>query len=137
MASNQVLEKIRQEIIENGRDTRYKVGAYLFILSGLEFHCTRLGEKRHVHGRELSLALLSFAHKQFGPLARSVFSYWGINTTDDFGHIVYNLIVIGVMSKQPEDKIEDFFAVVALDRYFAEQDSFEVDKEYIKKIKGA
>ena len=137
MASNLVLEKIRREIIETGRDTRYKLGAYLFMLNGLEFHLTRLGEKRHVNGRELSLGLLSFAQKQFGPLARSVFGYWGITATDDFGRIVYNLIDIGVMSRQPEDKLEDFFNIVPFDRYFAEQDSFEVDKEYIKKIKGA
>ena len=137
MASNQVLDKIRHEIIENGHDIRYRLGAYLFVLNGLEFYLTQLGEKRHVNGRELSLGLLNFAHKQFGPLARNVFSYWGIKTTDDFGYIVYNLIGIGVMSKQPEDRLEDFFSVIALDKYFAEQDSYEVDKNYIKKIKGA
>jgi uncharacterized repeat protein (TIGR04138 family) len=137
MASNQVLEKIRLEIIENRHDTRYRLEAYLFVINGLEFYLTQLGEKRHVNGRELSMGLLTFAHKQFGPLARSVFSYWGINTTDDFGHIVYNLIGIGLMSKQPEDRLEDFFGVTAIDKYFAEQDSYEVDKNYIKKIKGA
>jgi uncharacterized repeat protein (TIGR04138 family) len=136
MASNQVLDRIRCEIIERGRDTRYRLGAYLFVLDGLEFYLTQLGEKRHVTGQELSLGLLKFAHKQFGPLARSVCNYWGITATDDFGHIVYNLIGIGVMNKQPQDRLEDFFGVTDIGRYFAGQDDFEVDKNFIKKIKG-
>jgi uncharacterized repeat protein (TIGR04138 family) len=137
MASNQVFEKIRREIIESGRDTRYKLSAYLFVLSGLEFYLTQLGEKRHVKGQELSMGLLTFAHKQFGPLARSVFTYWGINSSDDLGYIVYNLIGIGVMSKQPNDRIEDFFNVTDISQFFAQQESFEVDKNFIKRIKGA
>ena len=137
MASNQIFERIRREIIESGRDARYKLGAYLFALSGLEFYLTQLGEKRHVKGQELSIGLLTFAHKQFGPLARTVFRYWGINASDDIGYIIYNLIGIGIMSKQPDDRLEDFFNVTDLDRFFTEHDSFEVDKNYIKRIKGA
>jgi uncharacterized repeat protein (TIGR04138 family) len=137
MASNQIFEKIRREIIESGRDTRYKLGAYLFILSGLEFYLTQIGEKRHVKGQELSIGLLTFAHKQFGPLAGTVFKYWGITTSDDIGYMVYNLIGIGVMSKQPDDRIEDFFNAADIDRFFAKLDSFEVDKNFIKRIKGA
>ena len=137
MARNQCFEKIRHDIIESGRDTRYKVDAYLFVLNGLEFHLTRKGEKRHVKGQELSIGLLDFAHKQFGPFARTVLEHWGVTATDDFGYIVYNLIDIGIMSKLPEDRLEDFFKVTDVNRYLSEQESFEVDKEYIKKIKGA
>jgi uncharacterized repeat protein (TIGR04138 family) len=137
MASSQIFEKIRREIIDAGRDTRYRLGAYLFVLSGLEFYLTQLGEKRHVKGQELAVGLLTFGHKQFGPLARTVFRYWGINATDDFGHIVYNLISIGIMSKQPEDRLEDFFSVTDIDRFLATQDNFEIDANYIKRIKGA
>ena len=137
MAENQVPDKIRHEIIENRNDTRYKLEAYLFIMNGLEFYLTMLGEKRHVTGQELSKGLLLFAHKQFGPLARSVLKHWGINTTDDLGNIVYNLISIQVMSRQPEDSIEDFYHVVDLDAFFASQDDFEVDRNFIKSIKGA
>jgi uncharacterized repeat protein (TIGR04138 family) len=137
MASNQIFDKIRREIIEAGRDSRYKLGAYLFTLSGLEFYLTQLGEKRHVRGQELSIGLLTFAHKQFGPFARSVFRHWGINASDDIGNIVYNLIGIGVMSKQPDDRIEDFHKVTDFDKFFKQQENFEVDKNFIKRIKGA
>jgi uncharacterized repeat protein (TIGR04138 family) len=137
MAQNQILHKIKHEIIESGRDTRYTIGAYLFVLSGLEFYLTHLGEKRHVTGQELSLGLLDFAHKQFGPLSRSVFSHWGINATDDLGYIVYNLIGIGVMSRQPEDKLDDFFRVTDIDQFFKSRENYEVDKKFIKRINGA
>jgi uncharacterized repeat protein (TIGR04138 family) len=110
MTSNSIVYKINHEIIDSGRDIRYTTEAYLFVLSGLEFHLTRLGEKRHVTGRSFHSGLLDFAHKQFGPLSRSVFSSLGNHdATDDLGYIVYNLISIGVMSKQPEDKLDDFF----------------------------
>ena len=137
MVSDQVPDKIRHEIIENRGDTRYKLEAYLFIMNGLEFYLTMLGEKRHVTGQELSKGLLLFAHKQFGPLARSVLRHWGINKTDDLGNIVYNMISIQVMSRQPEDSIEDFYDVVDLDSFFAGQDDFEIDRNFIKSIKGA
>lgn len=137
MAQNQIIHKIKHELIESGRDARYSIGAYLFVLSGLEFYLIRLGEKRHVTGQELSLGLLDFAHKQFGPLGRSVFSYFGINATDDLGYIVYNLISIGVMSKQPEDKLEDFFKVTDIDVFFKTRENYEVDKIFIKRINGA
>jgi uncharacterized repeat protein (TIGR04138 family) len=137
MTSNSIVYKINHEIIDSGRDARYKIGAYLFVLSGLEFHLTRLGEKRHVTGQELSLGLLDFAHKQFGPLSRSVLSAWGITMTDDLGYIVYNLISIGVMSKQPEDKLEDFFEVTDVEAFFLTRENYEIDKNFIKSIHGA
>lgn len=137
MVSDPVPDKIRREIIEIRGDTRYKLEAYLFIMNGLEFYLTLLGEKRHVTGQELSKGLLLFAHKQFGPLTRSVLHHWGIDGTDDLGNIVYNLISIQVMSKQPEDSIEDFSNVVELDDFFAGQEDFEIDRNFIKSIKGA
>jgi len=137
MSSPQVLEKIRDEIVDCGKDSRYKLQAYDFVLNGLEFYVSSLGEKRHVTGQELAKGLLVFAMKQFGLLAKDVLSYWGITKTDDFGYIVYNMIEVGVMSKQPEDAVEHFFDVVEFDRFFDVQNYFEIDKEYIKKLKGA
>jgi uncharacterized repeat protein (TIGR04138 family) len=137
MATNQVLDHIRHEIIESGYDTRYKIGAYDFVLNGLEFYLAGLGEKRHVSGQEFSLGLLQFAQKQFGLLALSVLKSWGVTKTDDFGHLVYNMIGIGLMSRQPNDAIEDFFDVIELKDFFDSQEFFEIDTKFIKKIKGA
>lgn len=137
MATPQVLEKIRKELIENARDIRFSLPGYEFVLNGLEFYLTSIGEKRHVSGQELSKGLLFFSHKQFGPLAQNVLESWGIKTTDDFGYIVYNMISLGIMSKQPEDTLEHFSGVISFSEYYKSQECFEIDKEFIKRIKGA
>jgi uncharacterized repeat protein (TIGR04138 family) len=137
MSSDQVLEKIKKEIIDSGRDTRYRPGAYLFVLNGLEFYLTKIGEKRHVSGQELAHGLAEFALKQFGPMAINVLSDWGLCRTDDFGYVVYNLIDIGLMSREDEDRIEDFFEVFELSTFFSEQDYYKIDKDHIRRIRGA
>jgi uncharacterized repeat protein (TIGR04138 family) len=130
------MKKIEDEIVAE-KDTRYKIQAYSFVLSGLEFYLSSLGEKRHVSGQELSKGLLLFSLKQFGLMAQDVLKNWGITKTDDFGYIVYNMIEIGVMSRQPDDAVEHFFDVVDFDTFFMIQNYFEIDKDFIKKIKGA
>ncbi|HEX2959149.1 MAG TPA: Minf_1886 family protein [Chitinispirillaceae bacterium] len=137
MAANQVLDHIRKEIIDSEYDTRYKIGAYDFVLNGLEFYLAGLGEKRHVSGQEFSMGLLQFAQKQFGLLAMSVLNSWGVTKTDDFGHLVYNMIGIGLMSRQPNDAVEDFFDVIEFKTFFDNQEYFEIDTFFIKKVKGA
>ncbi len=137
MTTPQVIEKIRDEIINSGRDSRFHLNAYDFLLNGLEFYLTSLGEKRHVTGQELAIGLLLFAYKQFGLLAEDVLEHWGITKTDDFGYMVYNMIEIGVMSRQPEDTVEHFFNVINFSDFFEKQQYFEIDKDFIKKIKGA
>jgi len=137
MEPDQILKKIDTELIHSKRDTRYMPGAYIFVLNGLGFYLSKLGEKRHVTGQELSRGLLEFAHTQFGPLSRQVLFRWGVSKTDDFGNIVYNLISIGVMGKQPDDRLEDFFNVTGFDDFFNSHDTFEIDPDFIKRIDGA
>ena len=133
-ADIQFFDLIKKEIIESGRDTRYRIEAYGFVLMGLEFFFTKTGERRHVTGQELSGGLAEYASQQYGLFARHVLSRWGIMATDDFGNIVYNLISIGVMTKQPSDKIEDFFHVFDLGDYLDKKDCFTIDPEYIRSI---
>jgi uncharacterized repeat protein (TIGR04138 family) len=137
MAAAQIIERIRKELIESGRDTRYLTGGYEFVLNGMEFYLTSIGEKRHVTGNEFTKGLLMFAQKQFGPLVLTVLNYWGIYKTDDIGNIVYNMIDLGILSKQPDDSLEHFHDVVNFKKYFKQQQYFEVEKETVKKIKGA
>ncbi len=137
MVTPQVLDKIRNEIILSGRDTRYKIEAYDFVLRGLNFYHTKSGEKRHFTGQELANGLVEFAHKQFGPLAYNVLFKWGILTTNDLGYIVYNLINIKLIRKQESDSLEDFFNVLDIKEFLENQDNYSIDKSYIKSIKGA
>jgi uncharacterized repeat protein (TIGR04138 family) len=129
-----VFDRIKKEIIESGRDTRYRLEAYGFVLMGLEFFFAKISERRHVTGQELSRGLAEYASHQYGLFARHVLGRWGILATDDFGYIVYNLISIGVMSKQPGDRVEDFFYVFNLGEHLDKKDCFSIDPEYIRSI---
>jgi uncharacterized repeat protein (TIGR04138 family) len=62
-------------------------------------------------------------------MARAVFRMWGINQTDDFGEIVFNLIEAGLMSKTAEDERQHFHAVYDLDRALTQDYRIEVPTE--------
>jgi uncharacterized repeat protein (TIGR04138 family) len=138
MPSPEFAERIRKELIESGIDDRYKVGAYEFVLSGLDFYLSKIGEKRHVTGEELSKGLLMFAQKQFGLMAKSVFDHWGVKTTGDLGCIVYNMIRIGMMDRQSGDSLDDFFDVADVGEFFAGAAAgcFQIDRDFIRRMKG-
>lgn len=101
------------------RDPRYAYEAYEFLDRALHHTQKLMGRERtadtvpgdprlHVSGRELLEGVRSLALLEFGLLARTVFSMWGVNRTEDFGNIVFNLIEAGLMSKSPEDRLGDF-----------------------------
>jgi len=90
------------------RDGKYNERAYVFVLAALEFAQTRLPARRHLSGVELAWACRDFALEQFGMLASAVMTHWGIQSTDDFGQIVFVLIDVGLLARQPDDRLEDF-----------------------------
>jgi uncharacterized repeat protein (TIGR04138 family) len=63
-ADRQVFEMIKKEIIESGSDTRYRLEAYGFVLMGMEFFFSKMGERRHVTGQELSGGLADYVSLQ-------------------------------------------------------------------------
>lgn len=65
-------------------------------------------EEQHVSGQELCLAIRDYALRQYGMLAKNVLNHWGVQSTGDFGEIVFNLIDIGQMRKTESDHREDF-----------------------------
>ena len=98
----------------------YDERAYLFVLAGIEFLQTRLPERRHVTGAEVTHACRDFALEQYGLLAREVLEHWGIRQTADFGRIVFALVAIGLLVTQPGDRIEDFDDTYSFERAFVE-----------------
>ena len=107
-----LLERIR------ARGDRYDERAYLFLLASIEYLQTRLPERRHVGGPELTLACRDFALEQYGLLAKTVLEHWGMRETEDFGRIVYALVEVGLLVTQPGDKVEDFQGVFAFEQAF-------------------
>ena len=110
--ADQVLAKIR------AHDGHYHKHAYVFVLQALEFSQRRLPSRRHVSGAELAWACRDFAHAKFGLLARTVLEHFGIIRTDDFGRVVFTLVEIGLLSKEPSDSLADFHEVYDFERAF-------------------
>ena len=111
------IQKIARE------DGRFSPEAVEFIYEGLGHtvkHTT--SQPKHIAGDELCLGLRDLAKKKFGRLARTVLNKWGIETTRDFGEIVYLMIKNNWMSAQPDDDIEDFDNVFDFKTVF--EDSF-------------
>jgi uncharacterized repeat protein (TIGR04138 family) len=94
-------------------DPRYQRDAYIFLRDALDY-TTKQQKKikgaavRHVAGPELLEGVRQYALKEFGPMALSVFSFWGIHRCEDIGHMVFNLIGAGIFGKTEEDSMEDF-----------------------------
>ena len=98
------------EKVMEGHD-QYKFEAYSFVMAGLHHTVSKLPKARHVSGPELLQGIREYALEQFGPMARTVLNYWGIFKTEDFGRIVFALVEVGILRKQPDDRIEDFMNV--------------------------
>ncbi len=111
-------------------DRRYKLEAYILIFEALNYAQTALNmgtektseppqnvppadesveiAERHVTGQELCEAIRQYALHQYGYMAKTVLNTWGLQSTSDFGEVVFNLIRIGKMRKTPADTKVDF-----------------------------
>ena len=94
------------------QDPRYARDAYHFLREALDF-TIRLRKKAreasaHVTGQQLLDGVRIYALKEFGPMASTVFAYWGITRCEHFGDMVFNLIGIGIFGKTEHDSIDDF-----------------------------
>jgi uncharacterized repeat protein (TIGR04138 family) len=103
------------------RDPRYKLEAYLFTMSSVEYTAARLGRQGHVTGRELLEGIRDLAREKFGLTARMVLEHWGVKTTEDFGEIVFSLVEAGVLGKTDRDSREDFRDVYDFGDVFEKQ----------------
>jgi uncharacterized repeat protein (TIGR04138 family) len=97
---------------------QYEEGAYIFVLSALNYVLQRLPEPRHISGRELASGVRDLALERYGPMARTVLEHWGIRETGAVGDIVFALVECGVLIKQDEDTRADFENVFDFDEAF-------------------
>ncbi|MGB7342589.1 MAG: Minf_1886 family protein [Pirellulaceae bacterium] len=122
-----------KELLEE--DARYKFEAYQFIREALQYAHEHMElpemataeeievpfgqpQPRHVTGQQLCHACRKYALDQYGYLSRMVLSRWGIESTSDFGELVYNLIRIEQMRKSESDRREDFDDVYDFEEAF-------------------
>ncbi len=112
--------QMADEILERVRALggRYHERAFLFVVAALEYSQRRRPVRGHVSGQELAWACRDFAVEQFGLTARTVLQHWGLESTDDFGRIVFMLIELGLFMKDESDRLDDFDAVYDFDEAF-------------------
>jgi uncharacterized repeat protein (TIGR04138 family) len=107
-----IMDRIRM------REQRFDERAYLFVLSALEFCQQRLPERRHITGKELSLACRDLALDRFGVMSRIVLESWGVTSTADLGDAVFALVDLGLLMSQPTDTRDEFADVFSFDQAF-------------------
>jgi uncharacterized repeat protein (TIGR04138 family) len=127
------------EVVE--RDPRFAYEAYEFLFHALHHTQKLLGreppegaesaagdKKHHVSGQELLRGVRDLALREFGLMARTVFRQWGIQRTDDFGDMVFNLVEAGLMSKTDEDTRADFHDLYDLDQALVREYRIQLDE---------
>ncbi len=102
------------------KDPRYKEEAYEFVMRALAFTQKNFRRQGHVTGKELLEGIKEYAFEEFGTMAKSVLEHWGITKTEDFGHIVFNMVNVGLLRKTDEDSIEEFKDVFDFKNAFEE-----------------
>jgi len=104
---DQAIAKLREQ------DSRFAPAAYHFIRRALDHSLRKLKREdadrpAHVTGKELLEGFRDLALAEFGPLAKTVLEDWGITKCAEVGEIVFQLVTMGVLGKNENDKIDDF-----------------------------
>lgn len=107
LSMDQAIAKLRE------RDSKYAPAAYHFIRRALDHTLRKLKREdadhpAHVTGRELLEGFRDLALAEFGPLAKTVLEDWGVSTCSEVGEVVFQLVSMGVLGKNDNDKIDDF-----------------------------
>lgn len=94
-------------------DARYHADAYAFLRDALDATLkrsrkARKGRVEDVGAAELLDGFRLHALHEFGPMALTVFEYWGVRSCEDVGHMVFNLVRSGVFGKTDNDTIDAF-----------------------------
>lgn len=115
-----------QEVIKliHKQDSRYHPASYLFLRKALDHTLQKVRsnspdrEGSHVTGGELLEGIRDYALRQYGPMTRTLLEHWGITSTLDFGHMVFNLVEYGVFGKTESDELKDFAEVYDFEKAF-------------------
>jgi uncharacterized repeat protein (TIGR04138 family) len=114
------------------QDARYTIEAYIFVLEALQYTRKKIHAKGHVTGQQLLEGIKDLALERYGSMAKMVFEHWGVAKTIDFGNIVINMVNEKILSKTPEDKLEDFKNVYNFDDVFVKEYQLKLNKRQHK-----
>lgn len=102
-------EKAVRDILRTNDD--YAPDAYDFMRQALDEAAQQFDKGTngvHLSAEELYMGVAGLALKLYGPMAAHVLSFWGIDSSEDVGKIVFLLIEAGIFGKQEDDNIEQF-----------------------------
>ena len=88
------------------KDSRYHPRAYTVLLNVFGF----LSEKTqgHVSGEDILEEFKEEVLDQFGPMAYTVLTEWGLKCTEDIGEMMVNLVEANRIVKEDNDSYESF-----------------------------
>jgi uncharacterized repeat protein (TIGR04138 family) len=118
---------IREIRIQNERN--FAEAAYFFVLEALDFTIFLEGrgqqpsDGRHISPQELLAGLRRYAQEEFGPLAPYAFRSWGVQSTGDFGTLVFQMCEAGLLNKTDRDQPQDFVDGFDFEEAFREGES--------------
>ena len=87
------------------KDSRYSPRAYAVLADVVKFLCQG---GRHATGEAILEDFRAVILDQYGPLAYTVLSEWGVTRCEDIGEMMFNLVDSGRVHKDDEDTAESF-----------------------------
>ena len=88
------------------KDSRYNARAYALLTDVV--HYLSGEDCRHVSGEDIMDEFKERALDQYGPLAYTVLTEWGLSCTEDIGEMMFNLTESGRIHKDENDTPESF-----------------------------
>ena len=88
------------------KDSRYNARAYALLTDVV--HYLSGEDAKHVSGEEIMDEFKERALDQYGPLAYTVLTEWGLSCTEDIGEMMFNLTESGRIHKDENDTPESF-----------------------------
>lgn len=87
------------------KDSRYNARAYALLMDCVRY----LGENgRHMSGEDIVDEFKERALDQYGPMAYTVLTEWGLSCTEDLGEMMFNLAEARRVSKDDSDTPDSF-----------------------------
>ncbi len=96
----------------------FRPEAYFFVLEAIELAMASQKIRGHISGEYLLEWIRKMGQERFGVMAGEVFNAWGVNSTLDFGRVVFHLVEDGLLKKQQEDNLIDFIDGFEFDKVF-------------------
>lgn len=87
-------------------DSRYDARAYALLMDVVRFLSGE--ESRHVSGEDILEEFKERALDQYGPMAYSVLTEWGLSCTEDIGEMMFNLVDSNRIRRDENDTADSF-----------------------------